>query len=75
VRLRLVRAVDDRGRSIQHPDTGDTSLSEGRLGCALRTAPDARKIKLVFAVVKSRFVEFVVRPAHAENRPNQARAN
>jgi hypothetical protein len=62
VRLRLVRAVDDRGRSIQHPDTGGTSLSEGRFGFGLRTAPDARKVRLVFAVVKSRFVEFVVRP-------------
>jgi hypothetical protein len=73
--LLLIRAVDDRGRSVsrvddwgfttQPPGTDSTDASDGEHSFELRPAPGAKSVKLLFALVKSRFVEFVVRPTHA----------
>ena len=74
VHLLLLRAMDDRGRPVQTPLTGDASVGEGGCAYPLRTAPGAHKVTLVFAMAKSRFVEFTVRPSRAQDLPKYAPA-
>jgi hypothetical protein len=79
IRLLLIRAVDDRGRSVRplgnrgrliHPfGTGDAVLGDDHGGFTLQVTPGTESVTLVFAVVKSRFVEFVVRPSRAPDVP------
>jgi hypothetical protein len=79
VRLLLIRAVDDRGRSI-HPlgnpgrlvypfATIGPVLGDRDGGFTLQVTPGTESVTLVFALVKSRFVEFVVRPSRAPDVP------
>jgi len=60
LRLRLVRAADDRGRELRHlPGYAETS---GAHNFWLELPADARTLDLTFAVTRSRFLEFVARP-------------
>jgi hypothetical protein len=61
--LLFVRAIDDRGRSITDPGW---SVAEGReYAFTLQPARETRSATLVFALVRDRFVEFVVHPSRA----------
>jgi hypothetical protein len=60
LRLRLVRAADDRGRELRHlPGYADAA---GPHNFWLELPSDARALDLTFAVTRSRFVEFVAKP-------------
>jgi hypothetical protein len=61
VHLSLLRAIDERGRKAAI--AGDDIEGDGRHRFELQIAPGAKRLDLTFAVVKSRFVEFVVRPS------------
>jgi hypothetical protein len=63
-RLALASVIDDQGRPVPmvgNRQTGPTRNSL-ELGCRLQIKTDAKTLDVAVAVVKSRFVEFIVKP-------------
>lgn len=59
--LSLQRATDDRGRPVGRSQVWITGT--GQYNFELKPAAGAKTINLTFAIVKSRFVEFIARPS------------
>jgi hypothetical protein len=60
VYLMLLRVIDDQGREIRRLGPGSFENWQYRFG--LQARPAVRTVDLTFAVVKSRFTEFMAKP-------------
>ena len=64
-RLSLIRAVDDHRREVEVEPSQDWGWSGDEKVFGLKLKPDASSVDCIFALHKSRFVEFLAHPTFA----------
>jgi hypothetical protein len=69
-RVNLARVTDERGRAVRFGHSSDASA--GKYTAALELPADATTLELTFAVHRSRFIEFLARPAWNFSNPPSA---
>ena len=69
-RLTVVRAVDQDGREVEIVQHGSQDNAEQAV--FLKPPPESRQFKLTFALQRSRFVQFLVRPDFVKAGPTNS---